>query len=160
MKKDSPRVYADTSVFGGMFDDEFAEASEAFFNMVRFGAFSLVVSDLVRRELTMAPQAVIELWDGILVSAEIAPISEEALILQKAYLQAGVLSPTAAMDALHVALAVVHHCDILVSWNFRHIVHYEKIDRYNAVNTLQGFGRIAIYSPLEVVSYEGEEEGF
>ena len=40
------------------------------------------------------------------------------------------------------------------SWNFRHIVNFQKIPRYNAVNTLNGYKEIAIYSPLEVIEYE------
>ena len=50
-------------------------------------------------------------------------------------------------------------CAMIASWNFRHIVHYEKMEKYNAVNTLQGFGHIAIHSPLEIVDYENEDEG-
>ena len=37
------RVYADTSVYGGVFDDEFAKASRAFFDRVNEGRFQLVV---------------------------------------------------------------------------------------------------------------------
>jgi len=40
---------------------------------------------------------------------------------------------------------------MIVSWNFKHIVQYDKIPLYNAVNTLQGYGNIGIFSPLEVV---------
>src|SRR3989304_5908939 len=57
-------------------------------------------------------------------------------------------------DALHVALATVTNCKIIVSWNFKHIVHFKKIPLYNAVNILQGYEQIAIYSPLEVIRYE------
>ena len=57
-------------------------------------------------------------------------------------------------DALHVALATVARCTVLVSWNFRHIVHLNKIRRYNAANVLHGFGEIAIHSPPEVVPDE------
>jgi hypothetical protein len=44
-----------------------------------------------------------------------------------------------------------------ISWNFKHIVHFEKIPLYNAVNTLQGYHAIAIYSPQEVISYDDNE---
>ena len=47
---------------------------------------------------------------------------------------------------------------MIVSWNFKHIVHYQKIPLYNAVNTLQGYGNIFIYSPLEVMGYEDQDE--
>ncbi len=57
-------------------------------------------------------------------------------------------------DALHVAIATVSSCSLIVSWNFKHIVHFDKIKLYNAVNILKGFSEIAIFSPLEVISYE------
>ena len=52
-----------------------------------------------------------------------------------------------------VASATVSGCAMIVSWNFKHIVNYEKIPLYSAVNTLQGYGSISIYSPLEVIAY-------
>jgi hypothetical protein len=56
---------------------------------------------------------------------------------------------------MHVALATVSNSDLIVSWNFKHIVNFQKIPLYNAVNTLNSFGKIAIYSPLEVIENEG-----
>ena len=54
-------------------------------------------------------------------------------------------------DALHVAMASVNECQAIVSWNFRDIVNFRKIPMYNTINTLNGYGSIAIYSPLEVI---------
>jgi len=152
------RVYADTSVFGGAFDDEFQNASVLFFNAIRERRFLLVVSDIVRREITVAPKQVLSLFDEMLVLAEIAEITDNALHLRTAYLEAGILGSRWLDDALHVALATVSRCDMIVSWNFKHIVHFDKIPLYNAVNTLQGYDEICIYSPLEVIGYGNEDE--
>jgi len=46
---------------------------------------------------------------------------------------------------------------LIVSWNFKHIVHYEKIRLYNAVNALHGYASVEIRSPREVIDYEEEE---
>jgi len=54
-------------------------------------------------------------------------------------------------DALHVALATVARADLIVSWNFKHIVHFDKIRGFNAVNLREGYIPIEIHSPLEVV---------
>lgn len=94
-----PGIYADTSVFGGCFDDDFSEDSKALFNEVKSG----VVSNICKA------------------------------------------------DAEHVAAASVAEVDFIVSWNFKHIVHYEKISGYQAVNLLNGYKPINIYSPKEVV---------
>jgi predicted nucleic acid-binding protein len=153
-----PRVYADTSVFGGVFDEEFEQASRAFFEQVRRGRFQLVTSALVELEIALAPAAVRELFDDMLLLAERVDVSDEAARLQQAYVDAGVVPPSVAADALHVALAVVAGCTIIVSWNFRHIVHFQRIPLYNAVNTLNGFAGIAIFSPLEMIEDEEGED--
>jgi len=148
------RVYADTSVFGGVFDNEFRSPSEEFFEEIRKGRFSLVTSAVVQAEIDPAPQQVKELFEEMLAIAELIDITEEAISLRDAYLETKILSANYSDDALHVALATVSECSLIVSWNFRHIVHFEKIPLYNAVSTLQGYKEIAIFSPLEVIHYE------
>ena len=151
------RVYADTSVFGGVFDDEFAEASTAFFDQVREGRFELLSSGIVRAEIEPAPDAVNSFFTEMLPYTRLADISVEAIHLREAYLQAGVVSSKARDDALHVALATVTDCWCIVSWNFKHIVHFQKIPLYNGVNASQGYPGLAIYSPHEVIDYEEKE---
>ena len=148
------RVYADTSVFGGMFDEEFETASKVFFDAVKKGSFKLITSELVREEIQAGPQKVLNIFEEFLVVAEIAEITDSILQLQQSYIQADIVSEKYATDAMHVALATVSNADLIVSWNFKHIVNFQKIPLYNAVNVLNGFGKIAIYSPLEVIEDE------
>ena len=148
-------VYADTSVFGGPFDAEFATASTIFFEQVRLGRFALVTSGIVEAEVQSAPSHVQRLYDEMSVTARIVNASDEALELRDAYLAAGIVTERSADDALHVALATVSLCAVIVSWNFRHIVHFRKIPLYNAVNQTRGYPPIAIYSPREVIDYDG-----
>ncbi len=93
----------------------------------------------------------------MLGSMEIAGVSDEALGLRAAYLDARIVSPKWSDDALHVAIATTSGCLLIVSWNFKHIVHFEQIPLYNAVNTLRGYSHIGIFSPLEVIRYESED---
>ena len=151
------RVYADTSVFGGVFDEEFQTASRIFFDQVRSGRFRLMTSAIVQEEISPAPVEVQEFFAGMLSSMEIADVSEEALGLRAAYLDAQIVSPKWSDDALHVAIATTSGCSLIVSWNFKHIVHFEKIPLYNAVNTLKGYSHVGIFSPLEVIHYESED---
>ncbi|MBI5092105.1 MAG: type II toxin-antitoxin system VapC family toxin [Candidatus Hydrogenedentes bacterium] len=148
------RVYADTSVFGGAFDDEFAAASREFFDQVRQGNFQLVSSALVRDELGAAPSHVLRFFEELTESGELSEIRQDAIKLQTAYLNAGILGEASVADALHVAMATVLECRIIVSWNFRHIVHFQKIPLYNEVNVTRGYAKIAIHAPTEVVAYE------
>lgn len=151
------RAYADTSVFGGVYDAEFETPSLAFFQEVREDKRRLVVSDIIRREVASAPLAVRLLFDEMLAYSEVAPVTAEALRLRDTYLSRGILTPKWLDDALHVALATVSGCDVIISWNFKHIVHSQKIPLFNAVNVLEGYNAISIYSPREVISYENED---
>ena len=84
-------------------------------------------------------------------------LSKEAEELRNAYLAAGVLSPKWSDDALHVAHAVVARADVIVSWNFKHLVNPLRIHRFNDVNTMQGYGPVVIMTP-EDVSHIWEEQ--
>ena len=152
-------VYVDTSVFGGVFDPEFERASKAFFDRVRSGALEAVVSALVLDELRRAPARVRALFDELEPLLVRVDTGEAAYELQEAYLEAHVVSEKRETDALHVATATVRGCRAIVSWNFRHIVHFEKIPLYNGVNMARGFPPIAIHTPQEVISYDDEVEG-
>ena len=128
------RVYADTSVFGGVHDSEFSEASAAFFQRVKAGHIHLVVSTSVSDELETAPESVRQTWRDLMPYAEILEITEEGLNLMQAYLDAEILTPKWDQDALHVAMATTSGCPMIVSWNFKHIVNFRKIPLFNAVN--------------------------
>lgn len=146
------RIYADTSVFGGCFDEEFQAASLAFFQEVAAGRFTLVLGEVTGRELASAPEHVRDVLRQIAPeNLEVTAPSEEIARLRDAYIAAGVLSPASAADAEHVAAASVAGADILVSWNFKHIVHFDKITGFQAVNMLHGYKPVRIHSPQEVV---------
>ena len=150
----SPRVYCDTSVIGGCFDTEFEQASLRFFELVDAGLFKLVLSFMVDEEMTQAPSRVQAQYAKLAERAEIVQSSAAAVALLQAYLDHQILAVRWEVDALHVALASIARCDMIVSWNFAHIVQYDKIRKYNAVNVLCGYNPLAIHSPLEVIGRE------
>ena len=154
MERRPIRVYADTSVYGGVFDDDFTEASQAFFDLVKKGELSLCVSEVVHQELAVAPEKVKALFQEFIPAAQLLDIGPDALDLQQAYIAEGILTEKWYDYALHVALATVAECDVIVSWNFKHIVNFRKIPLFNAVNVLKGYRQLAIHSPLEVITYE------
>lgn len=151
------RIYLDTSVFGGVFDEEFAEPSKQFFSEVDAGRFTIVTSAIVEAEIEPAPKTIRDYFARYENVAEIVQITQKMFFLQQQYINSGVVTPKSSEDALHVAIATVTQCNLIVSWNFRHIVHYDKIPKYNAVNTLNGYGQIGIYSPLEVINYDSND---
>jgi hypothetical protein len=150
--KKPQRVYADTSVFGGCFDDEFKVESKRLFDEIRRGQFVLV-SDVTLDELELAPEAVRKVYAELpKEQVEFVNASAESDELRNAYLQAGIVGPSSSNDAAHIAVATVFNVDLVVSWNFKHIVHFEKIGGYEGVNSLRGYRSPRIYSPREVVT--------
>lgn len=112
-----------------------------------------MTSHLVQTEIAPAPAQVREFFAEMLELAEVVHLSQEAVELQSAYLDAGIVTAKSMADALHVAMATVAGCSIIVSWNFKHIVSWQKIPLYRAVNTLKGYTEISIYTPIQVMSY-------
>jgi hypothetical protein len=149
------RVYVDTSVLGGCFDPEFEPWSSALIEDFRRDRFRPVLSDVTAAEVERAPQPVRTLLaDFLALGAEMISVSPEALALVTSYESHSILGPRFRNDLLHIALATIAEVDVLVSWNFRHIVRLEKIRLFNAVNAEQGYKSLAIYSPREVSTYE------
>jgi hypothetical protein len=119
---------------------------------VRAGEFVLVISDVTLRELAPAPPFVFSLLDSVDEQhVERVVSSGESAQLQAAYLSAKVVGPACENDAAHIAVATIASVDAIVSWNFKHIVHYEKIMGYERVNNALGYRSPRIYSPYEVV---------
>ncbi len=146
------RVYVDTSVIGGCVDEEFVEESRSLMEMAQQGRVTLVVSELLARELDDAPPDVRAVLAQLSEDAvERVEMSEESERLSRAYLQAGVVGEQHANDAHHVALATIARVYAMVSWNFRHIVHLDRIRMFNSVNLREGYPVIEIRSPRELV---------
>ncbi len=153
------RIYVDTSVIGGCFDIEFAKWSLDIMNDFRKGKYKVVLSDIVAAEIEDAPSMVQEQYGELLsLSPEVIEVNKEALDLADAYNEKRILPPKFLDDMRHIALATVSEVDVLVSWNFKHIVHLDKIRFFNAVNLERGYKPLQIYSPREVSSYEEESD--
>jgi len=148
------RIYIDTSVVGGCLDSEFAPWSNGLVRDFMEGRYRAVVSEVVAAELELAPEGVKAKWDEILsLGPELLEITEEATALAAQYSAHAALPVKFYNDLLHIALATVADVDVLVSWNFKHIVRLEKILIFNGVNLELGYKQLQIYSPREVSSY-------
>lgn len=145
------RIYTDTSVIGGCFDQEFKTESLRFLKLVKSGYVTMLLSDIVIEELSLAPSQVRETITLIPDHAvEKVLLSQAALNLRDAYLAAKILDKKSENDATHVALATCARADAIVSWNFKHIVRLDKMKAFNQVNLLNGYGILTIVTPREV----------
>jgi predicted nucleic acid-binding protein len=157
MKK--PRIYLDTSVIGGVFDREFEGPTRGFFGRLLGEKAVVVISDVTMQELTEAPARVWLRLRGVIESIpagqrEMVEATEEMTELAEKYIRAGAVGEAYRRDALHIAVASAARVDVLVSWNFKHIVNLAKIKLYNSVNLAQGYPLLEIRSPREVFDEE------
>jgi hypothetical protein len=144
-------IYVDASVIGGCEDEEFARDTLALWRRFSECSAVQVLSEHTLRELAAAPAKVRAHLERVPRESQvILPDSDEANELAQAYLDHGIIGPGSRADALHVALATVGRVDVLVSWNFKHVVNLGKIRLFNAVNLEQGYGLVEIRTPKEL----------
>lgn len=149
------RIYIDTSVFGGHFDEEFKDHTIPFFDRIRAGEFIVLYSTVTQDEIENAPEKVKELVQSLRANqTEFLDTSAESLDLATEYIMEKVVGETSFVDCLHIALATINRADFLVSWNFKHIVNIERIRGYNAINIKNGYKQLEIRSPREFERYE------
>jgi predicted nucleic acid-binding protein len=147
-----PRLYFDTSVFGGINDVEFQEDSIKLFEMVKNSEIICVFSDLTERELENAPEIVKNHFLSISShQREFVSVTEDAFKLAENYIDEKVVGETSFDDCVHIATATIHKVDYLISWNFKHIVNVFRIKGYNAGNLKNGYIQLDIRSPKEII---------
>lgn len=149
------KVYIDTSVVGGYFDEEFELWTKLFFKSVKEEKFKIAVSEILYTELINAPKRVRSLLSEMTKEQFVfVEYNEEARQLANKYLEANIVGQTSLTDCRHIATATVNEIDILTSWNFKHIVNLDKIHLYNGVNLQNGYRTIEIRTPRELLTYE------
>ena len=148
------RIYIDTSVVGGYFDEEFKEATRLLFDRLEKNEIIFVVSDLLDLELLNAPEKVRELLHNYSSEKfQRVELIDEVIALADNYIFEKVVGQTSLEDCRHIALATINRVDVLASWNFKHIVNLDRIKGYNSVNLKLGYQMIEIRSPKDLVNY-------
>ena len=149
------RLYLDTSVFGGYFDEEFSEFTRPLLERLQNGEFRLLFSTVTQDELSSAPERVANLVKSLKAeNTEFMETNDEAVELATRYIAEKVVGQTSFADCLHIALATISRADYLISWNFKHIVNVQRIRGYNAINIKNGYKELEIRSPRDFMTYE------
>jgi predicted nucleic acid-binding protein len=149
------KYYIDTSVFGGYFDPEFEDTTRDFFKEIYDKKIVIFYSEMTESELEDAPEKVKKLIRELpKKNVEYIEITEDSLYLADKYIQENVVGKTSRDDCIHIALATINRADVLISWNFNHIVNLKRIRGYNAVILKYGYPTLEIRSPKEMIDYE------
>ena len=144
------RIYIDTSVIGGFYDIEFEVPTKMLFERIIDKDFLVYFSEVNETELEFAPENIKDVKK--LIPADCIKhieIDDEVEELTQAYIREKALGKERENDAYHIALASVNRLDCLISWNFKHIVNFDKIKMFNSINLRLGYPLIDIRSPLE-----------
>lgn len=146
------RIYLDTSVIS-LYDDPRSPDRRALTREFwrRLDEFEASISDVTVREIQDTAdharrQQMLRLIEGLPVH----PVTPEAAALARRYLDAGILPQAVPDDALHVAIAVHSRQNILVSWNFKHLVNEKRRAAIASLNIGLGLPTIAILPPPEL----------
>jgi hypothetical protein len=149
------RIYLDTSVYGGYFDIEFEIWSKILFSQIVNNEFLVLYSYLVELEISYAPEKVQLLVKTIpKKNKEFINYSDKAVELASLYIKENVVGLTSISDCIHITLATIHHANVLVCWNYKHIVNVDRIRGYNSVNLNRGYKALDIRTPTEILNYE------
>lgn len=124
------------------------------FDEILRGEYKLVISDLTVRELVNAPERVRTLLRDLKIDFEVIAVTQETIDLATLYINEKVVGQTSMDDCIHIATATIHKLDLLISWNFKHIVNIIRIRGYNSINLRNGYSTLEIRSPKDLINYE------
>jgi predicted nucleic acid-binding protein len=157
------KIYLDTSVISYLDQQDSPEKMNdtvLFWQDVRKGIYDIYVSDLVLSEMDNCQEP-----KRSLLAAELTKIqykkairTDEAKALSNLYVKQGGLPPRSVNDADHIAIATINNCNIIVSWNFKHIVNLRAIMSVEAVNIKEGYAALRILSPSMLIEKAGDDK--
>jgi predicted nucleic acid-binding protein len=164
MKK---RLYIETSVWNQLQQDErpdWREITERFLTVAGTGLYDLYVSDYVFFELEKCDDhkkrsAILE-WIERAGPQVITPDAECEALMER-YFETGILFPTKVnkfYDAGHVAVASVHGIEYVLTFNYRHLLKINKMEGFNGVNLLHGYGQVHLTTPEIFIPEDSNEE--
>ena len=154
------KVYLETTMFNYYFDVERDAHPDTvkMFEEIKAGKYEPYTSTYAIKELmqTKGPKRdkMLELLTQH--NIKILDDSQEAERLAELYIKEGVIPPAETVDALHVAVASINDLDMIVSLNFSHIVRKKTIELAELVNVREGYRKVLIYAPMEVVDREND----
>jgi predicted nucleic acid-binding protein len=145
------RLYLDTSVFSALFDTRTPERqamTKAFWKTL--GGHELICSRLTVDEMSRAPDEAAQAMLSLARDVRVVEVGEGVKSLAADYVSQGVVPARHLADAIHIAAAVIGEADVLVSWNFEHMVKRTTRLLVNYVNSTRGMRTIEILAPPEI----------
>ena len=152
------KIYLETTMFNYYFDEDRDAHSDTvkLFEEVSKGKYIAYTSEYVIDELLEAPEDKRDKMLNLIKNYDITVLraNEDAERLAEIYVDETIIPLKYRMDGIHIAIATVNELDMILSLNFKHIVKKKTIELTELVNIKEGYRKIDIYTPMEVVENE------
>ncbi|GHT13645.1 hypothetical protein AGMMS4956_10150 [Bacteroidia bacterium] len=153
------KIYLDTSVISYLDQQDAPERmSETIqlWDKIKAGKFDVAISNVTLSEINACEESkkIVLLKYLGQINYQIVQIDENTQHIAEKFISLGILKPKSYDDCLHIAAAIVSHCDIIVSWNFKHIVNHKTVMGVKAITALEGFSDVFIYAPSAIIEEE------
>ena len=155
------KLYLDTSTISHLFASDtphkMDDTNLLWADLIK-GKYNIFISPVVISEIKKCPEPRQSLMFEKLeqIKFQILNESDEVYMLADEYIKGGVLNEKSRDDCLHIAYAVIYNCDVIVSWNFKHLVNIRTINGVRAVSSLEGYKGIDIITPTFIIQ-EGDD---
>lgn len=156
------KIYLDTSVISHLeaFDtpDKMADTVKLWED-IKNGQYEVSISDVTLAELDACPDEKRGKLLGHLsvIDYNVINVDEQILRVAEKFVSLGILRSKSLDDCQHIASAMVFGCDVIVSWNFKHIVNHKTMQGVKAISALEGFGDVLIYSPSMLIGGDWDD---
>lgn len=152
-----PRIYVETTIPSAYYTSrsspEMIERREWTRQWWKQAAASceLVSSVITLGELEEGASAHVPARVAMIRQLELLEVTTAVNESARMYTRRKLMPSNPPTDALHLALASHYNCDVLVTWDFRHLANRSKLHHIRAVNAQLGLPVPLIVSPRQLL---------
>ncbi len=157
------KVYLDTSVVSYLYQVDAPEKMQNtldLWELFKNKVYEVYISDIVIREISGCNEEKLKILLDYLkqIDYNIVETDEDTIKLAGKFIDFGILKQKSFDDCQHIAVAILAGCDIITSWNFKHIVNVKTVRKVKVITTLEGYKDLLIYPPSVLI--ESEEDDY
>lgn len=156
------KVYLDTSVVSYLYQVDAPEKMQNtldLWKLFKNKVYEVYISDIVIREISGCNEEKLKILLDYLdqIDYNIIETDEDTVELAGKFIDFGILKQKSFDDCQHIAAAILAGCDIITSWNFKHIVNVKTVRGVKVITTLEGYKDLLIYPPLVLIESEDDD---
>jgi len=156
------KVYLDTSVVSYLYQVDAPEKMQNtldLWKLFKNKVYEVYISDIVIREISGCNEEKLKILLDYLdqIDYNIIETDEDTVELAGKFIDFGILKQKSFDDCQHIAAAILAGCDIITSWNFKHIVNVKTVRGVKVITTLEGYKDLLIYPPSVLIECEDDD---